>query len=243
LRILIDAGHGGKEEPGAIANGIIEKDLNLVCALAFKKKLETYENVEIVMTRTNDDYFDLDKRSAWVKSQNHDLALSFHFNAGGGSGTEIIKSINADQHIKVLADLLGSNIASRLGVNLRRVYARTGTSGKDYYALHRNGTSRMLILEPLFLDNSVDAGIIKSDGFISRYTDTVLGSVIRMYDLRKKVAKLDWKEIIKKVASNPTEWEAGISTAVAAAKADGNLGALEIFQYLPVLIEKIYNSK
>jgi N-acetylmuramoyl-L-alanine amidase CwlA len=58
-----------------------------------------------------------------------------------------------------------------------------------------------------------------------------------------EVVELTWKEIIKKVASNPAEWEAGINTAVAAAKADGNLGALEIFQYLPTLIEKIYNSK
>lgn len=52
----------------------------------------------------------------------------------------------------------------------------------------------------------------------------------------------DWKEIIKKISSNPDEWENGINAAVAAAKADGNLGALEIFQYLPLLIEKVYKS-
>lgn len=57
------------------------------------------------------------------------------------------------------------------------------------------------------------------------------------------VRKLDWKEIIRKVASNPEEWENAISVAVAAAKADGNLGALEIFKYLPELIEKTYNNK
>lgn len=52
--------------------------------------------------------------------------------------------------------------------------------------------------------------------------------------------KLDWKEILKKKAGNPAEWENAINVAVNAAKADGNLGALEIFKYLPELIEKIY---
>lgn len=60
---------------------------------------------------------------------------------------------------------------------------------------------------------------------------------------RNKTFKLTWKEIIKKVTSAPEEWENAITVAVNAAKADGNLGALEQFKYLPELIEKIYNSK
>lgn len=59
----------------------------------------------------------------------------------------------------------------------------------------------------------------------------------------QEVKKLNYKEILIKVASNPTEWENAITVAVNAAKADGNLGTLEIFKYLPELIEKIYNSK
>jgi len=58
----------------------------------------------------------------------------------------------------------------------------------------------------------------------------------------EEVKQLNWKEIINKVASNPEEWENAINVAVAAAKADGNLGTLEIFKFLPELIEKIYNG-
>lgn len=57
-----------------------------------------------------------------------------------------------------------------------------------------------------------------------------------------EVKQLDWKEILRKVASNPAEWENAIIVAVNAAKADGDLGALEIFKFLPELIEKIYNK-
>ncbi|MGE5631694.1 MAG: N-acetylmuramoyl-L-alanine amidase family protein [Caulobacteraceae bacterium] len=57
------------------------------------------------------------------------------------------------------------------------------------------------------------------------------------------VKKLNWKEILRTVASNPEAWEKGINAAVAAAKADGDLGVLEIFKYLPELIEKIYKEE
>ena len=57
-----------------------------------------------------------------------------------------------------------------------------------------------------------------------------------------EVKALDWKEIIYKVASNPEQWEVAINAAVNMAKADGDLGALEILKYLPDLIEKIYRG-
>lgn len=56
-------------------------------------------------------------------------------------------------------------------------------------------------------------------------------------------SSMEWKEIVKKVASSPEEWEKAIEAAVNAAKAEGDLGALEIFRFLPQLIEKIYNTK
>lgn len=58
-----------------------------------------------------------------------------------------------------------------------------------------------------------------------------------------EVKVLNWKEIIKKVASNPEQWEKAINTAVNIAKADGYIGDLQIFKFLPDLIEKVYNER
>lgn len=57
-----------------------------------------------------------------------------------------------------------------------------------------------------------------------------------------EVKALNWKEIIHKAASNPEQWEAAINAAINMAKAEGNLGELEILKYLPDLIEKIYRG-
>lgn len=54
---------------------------------------------------------------------------------------------------------------------------------------------------------------------------------------------LNWEEILDKVAASPDAWKKAISAAIAAAKADGSLGDLEIMRYLPELVVKIYNSK
>jgi hypothetical protein len=73
----------------------------------------------------------------------------------------------------------------------------------------------------------------------TKYLDT--------YDLiykPKEEIKMSWQEIIEKVSSGRSaDWEKAINTAVKAAEADGNLGDLEIFKYLPQLIEGIYNMK
>ena len=53
---------------------------------------------------------------------------------------------------------------------------------------------------------------------------------------------MDWLDGIKKVTDSPEKCEKAIITAVNEAKDDGDLGPLEIFNYLPDLIIKIYNS-
>ena len=198
MRILNDAGHGGSDN-GAAANGYTEKILNLKCSLMFTEKLKQYRNVEVIETRTRDITFDLDDRCMFIKSKGIDLGLSFHFNAGGGSGTEIIKSIHASNHISALANLLGSSISNTFELPLRRVFDKYNShKNADYYGLHRNGSSKMLILEPFFLDHSCDIKVLKDDDFFDIYTDVVLKNVVKMYDLRRdsveKIEVPQWKK-------------------------------------------------
>jgi len=205
MKILVDAGHGGSDN-GATANGYVEKVLNLKCVLMFVNKLKQYKSVEIITTRTTDITFDLNARCRFIKSKDIDLGLSFHFNAynGRASGTEVIKSIHATNHMNALANLLGSYISNTFELPLRRVFNKKSSHGNaDYYGLHRNGSPNMLILEPLFLDNKGDIKALKDDDFIDVYTDVVLKNVVKMYDLRRKstVEKVEipeWKVTMAK---------------------------------------------
>ena len=77
--IMLDPGHGGKD-PGAVANGLREKDINL----RFAKILGTMlaeKGFNVVYTRTTDEFIPLEQRTAMANVKKADLFLSIHCNA------------------------------------------------------------------------------------------------------------------------------------------------------------------
>ncbi|BCS88686.1 N-acetylmuramoyl-L-alanine amidase [Pseudodesulfovibrio sediminis] len=77
--IMLDAGHGGKD-PGAVANGLREKDINLRFVKILGKKLQA-KGFNVVYTRTTDVFIPLDKRTSMANARKADLFLSVHCNA------------------------------------------------------------------------------------------------------------------------------------------------------------------
>ncbi len=79
-RIMIDPGHGGKD-PGAVATDkTYEKTLALDIAQRVANKLNAKKFITI-MTRSDDTFIPLSKRSALANSNNVDLFVSIHLNA------------------------------------------------------------------------------------------------------------------------------------------------------------------
>jgi len=80
-RIIIDAGHGGKD-PGAIGrNGIREKDLMLKLARLVAEKVRRELRCEVVLTRKSDVFLPLEDRTAIANMKKGDLFISLHTNA------------------------------------------------------------------------------------------------------------------------------------------------------------------
>lgn len=77
--VVIDAGHGGRD-PGAVANGLREKDINLKAALQLGKMLER-EGVDVRYTRKTDVYLKLAQRAAFANDNNANVFISIHCNA------------------------------------------------------------------------------------------------------------------------------------------------------------------
>jgi N-acetylmuramoyl-L-alanine amidase len=90
-RVVIDAGHGGKD-PGATAPGRIrEKDLVLPIALKLGQYLEERLGVEVIYTRDDDTFISLRNRGRIANANDADLFISIHANSAANrraSGTE-----------------------------------------------------------------------------------------------------------------------------------------------------------
>lgn len=77
--VVIDPGHGGKD-PGAMDNGVKEKDVNLSVGLELERAL-TARGFNVVMTRRTDVYLKLQERTDIANNVNADLFVSVHVNA------------------------------------------------------------------------------------------------------------------------------------------------------------------
>lgn len=91
FKLVIDAGHGGKDT-GAIGNGGREKDANLGVALLLEKKIKSrYKNVKVIMTRRTDKFIGLQERANIANRNKADLFISIHSNSAKNrqaNGTE-----------------------------------------------------------------------------------------------------------------------------------------------------------
>src|SRR5581483_12114454 len=83
--IVVDPGHGGRD-PGAIANGVNEKDVNLAMGMDLKAVLES-RGARVVMTRTSDVALgpntdaDLQARVNAAQSAHANAFVSIHANS------------------------------------------------------------------------------------------------------------------------------------------------------------------
>ena len=82
LRIVLDPGHGGEEDSGAISSetGIKEKDLTLQIAKRVRSLLKK-TGINVLLTRSIDTHVPLVKRSELAEQLQADLFVSLHINA------------------------------------------------------------------------------------------------------------------------------------------------------------------
>ncbi|WP_346936343.1 N-acetylmuramoyl-L-alanine amidase [Clostridium sp.] len=154
--VCLDAGHGGSD-PGACFGKLIEKNIVLVEALTCRNAL-TEHGVQVIMTRTIDEYVGLSQRAAIANNAKANYFVSIHCNAGGGDRGEVINSIYRGKGLE-----LSNKIASEMkaiGQDTVKQYDKKGDGGTDYYAVIRETNMDAVIVECAFLDNTTDNQII-----------------------------------------------------------------------------------
>lgn len=148
-KVFLSAGHGGSN-PGAVANGLTEKDINLIIMLENKRVLERH-GVDVVCSRLKDEEDDVYAEVREANASGADIAVSHHVNAGGGDGSETF-CYSGDPNGKRLAELCEKHTKA-LGQNSRGV-----KSGNHLYFINQTNMTAVLT-ESYFLDNKTDKAI------------------------------------------------------------------------------------
>ena len=149
VTVVIDPGHGGAGEDDAengakYADGLAEKDVNLVTSLAMRDELQKYYNVEVYLTREDDRKLSLEERVRYAKMVGADVMVCCHYNASETHifyGSEIFTSAFGECYR--VGNSLGRCIMDRWvndeGRENKGIKVRIGSRGNDYYGVIRHG--------------------------------------------------------------------------------------------------------
>jgi N-acetylmuramoyl-L-alanine amidase len=152
-KVFLTAGHGGTD-PGAKANNLIEKVINLNVLLECKKVLEDH-GVTVLCSRLRDENDSVYDEVKEANASGADLAFSIHTNAGGGDGFEAFY-YDTNANGKKLAALAEKHVKT-IGQNSRGL-----KSGNHLYFV-RNTSMMAVLVENFFLQVSWNLELVRSD--------------------------------------------------------------------------------
>jgi N-acetylmuramoyl-L-alanine amidase len=175
-KIVVDAGHGGKD-PGAQGNGLIEKNVVLDVAKQLKQQL-VLAGATVIMTRESDTYPTLSDRVQIANSQKADIFLSIHANANTSStpqGTETYwDGKYAATQSKALAQSIQTQLVKKVGTVDR------GIKSVDYYVI-TNTTMPSSLVELAFITNSSDAAKLGSPTFQANAAQGIFLGIVNYF--------------------------------------------------------------
>lgn len=156
FRIVIDPGHGGKDPGATGVSGAYEKAFNLSLAGRVAALLEEDPMFEPLLTRTYDQFIELEERGAIANDGNADAFISIHGNTYTDpmvSGTE---TLYRNQDSIPLAQAVQTHLAQGIGLRDR------GVKEEQLKVL---GTPKMpaVLVEVGYLTNAEDEDFLLSD--------------------------------------------------------------------------------
>lgn len=204
--IVIDPGHGGND-PGAVGNGIKEKDYTLLISKYMYDRFKEL-GVPVKLTRDTDITLSPKERTKKTKDFYGDgkdvIVISNHLNAGGGDGAEVIYSLrnNSTLSKKILNEIENS------GQNIRKYYQQRlpNNPNKDYYFMLRDTpNNESVIVEYGFVDSTKDDVKQIKDNY-EKYAEAVVKAVSE-YKGINYIAPISEGKIYHIVKKGDTLWD------------------------------------
>lgn len=183
-KIFIDAGHGGSD-PGAIGNGLIEKNLTLQMAMKVGNMLLHQYECEVGFSRVDDTTTSLSKRVDLAVKFKADLFLSLHTNAHHTeppNGYEDFVHPHASDTSRKYRSFLHNQVGGFWTVNGR---ANRGMKEANFFVLRATPMPAVL-LENGFASNVRDASLLRDAEFTNILADRICLGVAQAMDLPGK---------------------------------------------------------
>ncbi|MCH8955690.1 N-acetylmuramoyl-L-alanine amidase [candidate division KSB1 bacterium] len=173
-KVLIDISHGGKDF-GAVNQGVKEKDLAFEYAIRLKEEL-TKAHIDVLLSRSDDEYVTLAKRIDTANDEKVDLVLSLHFNTSAEPETNGFESYyKSDSERSLLIDsLVHTKISSY------NLVSDNGSNSGNYSILKRS-TAPCVLLELGYLSNQAELELLKRYETKNEYAKMLSEAIVEYF--------------------------------------------------------------
>ncbi len=213
-RVVIDAGHGGKDTGTIGRNGLLEKELVLDVALRLGKLIRQELGADVVFTRSDDTFIPLGERTAIANRAKADLFISIHANASADASATGVETYYFNLHgdRKALDVAMRENAAADSAISdlndlLKKAVLQTKLEESREFAqkvqeslavnsikMNTNAHDRGVRKAPfVVLIGATMPSILAEIGFVSNPHDEKL---LRRNDQREKIAQALFKGVM-----------------------------------------------
>lgn len=191
ITIILDAGHGG-EDGGAVANDIVEKDINLSISNRLSAILKT-SGFNVVTIRESDTMIDsegdsissrklsdMKNRLSIYNSNENNVVISIHqnkFTQEQYYGSQIFYSDNNEKSLLLAQSIKNSLTTFTQPENNRECK----NAGSEIYLLH-NSTVPSVIVECGFISNYDEAKKLKTDAYQNELAYSIYVGFLEYYN-------------------------------------------------------------
>lgn len=155
--VHLDAGHGG-HDPGAVGNGLREKDIVLNIVKMVGPILISH-GVRVTYSRTDDRFLSLTQIAQSANRNNANLFVSVHCNAAANSaarGVEVFSYPGSSTGMRASRNVLNAILEDR------SLYASNRGNKTAYFTVLSETSMDAILIETAFISNPSDAQILRN---------------------------------------------------------------------------------
>ena len=226
MKIYIDPGHGGND-PGAVGNGLKEKEIALDIAKRMAKVLEEYAGVDVKLSRTADITKSLAARTNEANAWNAAIFLSIHCNAFNGKvrGYEdfVYNRLTPNATARRYQAILHKAVTDRMNMPNR------GKKQANFHVL-RESQMPAILTENGFIDHPEDGELMKQADWRKQVAKGHVAGLANIFHLNKSIPMKESYAVIAGSFQSPANAE-GRTIFLEAKGIDSHIEQTEFGEY------------
>lgn len=177
--VVLDAGHGAKDSGAVGVTGKYEKTFNLAVVLKAAALLKKENDIDVVLTRSDDTFLELKDRVTIANNLKADMFLSVHANSTGSSSSSAsgTETYYQKESSKALATIMQKHLVKATGLTNR---------GVRYGNFHVIRETKMpaVLLEVGYLSNKGDEALLFTDALQNRVAAAMVSTIKEYFGLK-----------------------------------------------------------